>query len=148
MNRQIIALIVISLGLLALRLFFIMNTMVIDDEAYYAMYSRHLAWGYIDHGPVIAIVIKLGIFLFGENGFGVRFGALALYTLLSIFLYFFGKREFNKNTGVILFTTYWINILFHTNGIVSTPDVPLAFFLFLPSFSIIKLILKMATSFI
>ena len=128
MNRQIIALIVISLGLLAIRLFFIMNTMVIDDEAYYAMYSRHLAWGYIDHGPVIAIVIKLGIFLFGENGFGVRFGALALYTLLSIFLYLFGKKEFNKNTGVILFTTYWINILFHTNGIVSTPDVPLAFF--------------------
>ena len=30
------------------------------DEAYYFMYSRDLAWGYFDHPPVIALMIRLG----------------------------------------------------------------------------------------
>ena len=48
-----------------LRLFFISNTMLIDDEAYYAIYSHHLDLGYIDHGPVIAYLIRLFTILFG-----------------------------------------------------------------------------------
>jgi hypothetical protein len=119
---------IISAGLLVLRGFFILKTSVIDDEAYYMMYSRHLAWGYIDHGPMVALIIKLGTILFGENGFGIRVGGLVLYSFMSMFLFHFGKKEFNSKTGVILFTTFWINILFHTNGIVTTPDSPLAFF--------------------
>ena len=50
--------------LTALRLFFIANTMLIDDEAYYAIYARHLNWGYIDHGPVIAYLIRFFTILF------------------------------------------------------------------------------------
>jgi len=46
--------ITISIVLIIIRLFFISNTILIDDEAYYAMYARHLSWGYIDHGPVVA----------------------------------------------------------------------------------------------
>ncbi len=128
MNRRIMILILISTGLLALRFLFIIQTMTIDDEAYYMMYSRHLAWGYIDHGPVVALIIKFGTTLFGENGFGVRIGGLLLYIFMSIYLFRFGKSAFNKNTGLILSVTFWINILFHTNGIVITPDSPLAFF--------------------
>ena len=50
---------IISGVLIALRIFFISGTLLIDDEAYYAMYARHLSWGYIDHGPIIAYVIRL-----------------------------------------------------------------------------------------
>ena len=128
MNRRFMILMLISAGLLALRFLFIMKTMTIDDEAYYTMYSRHLAWGYIDHGPIVALIIKFGTILFGENGFGIRFGGLSLYVLMSVLLYRFGRKEFNRNTGIILFITFWINILFHTNGIVITPDAPLSFF--------------------
>ena len=49
----------ISLSLVALRLLFISGTMLIDDEAYYAMYARHLDWGYIDHGPVVGFIIRI-----------------------------------------------------------------------------------------
>ena len=79
---------VISGALIALRIFFISNTLLIDDEAYYAMYARHLSWGYIDHGPVIAYLVRLFTIL-GENSFTVRLGALTLLFMLTVFLYRF-----------------------------------------------------------
>ena len=29
------------------------------DELYYIACSRHLAWGYVDHGPIVALQAKL-----------------------------------------------------------------------------------------
>ena len=118
---------IISGTLIALRLFFISNTLLIDDEAYYAMYARHLSWGYVDHGPVIAYLIRL-FTIFGENSFTVRLGALTLLIMLTVFLYRFGKTYFNEATGVIMSLGISANMLFHTNAVVITPDVPLAFF--------------------
>jgi 4-amino-4-deoxy-L-arabinose transferase-like glycosyltransferase len=102
--------------------------MVVDDEAYYLIYARHLAWGYIDHGPVIGWMIKLTTTLFGENGFGIRAGGVTMITILAIVLYRFGKKHFNTPTGVMLSLTIMVNMLTHVNSIVMTPDVPLAFF--------------------
>ena len=48
----------LSLFLIILRLIFISNTVLINDEAYYAIYARHLAWGYVDHGPVVAYPVS------------------------------------------------------------------------------------------
>ena len=53
------------------------------DEAYYWLWSRHLAAGYYDHPPAIAFVIRFGTFLFGDNEFGVRFGGVMLSLLLA-----------------------------------------------------------------
>ena len=118
---------IISGVLIALRIFFISNTLLIDDEAYYAMYARHLSWGYIDHGPIIAYLIRL-FTIFGENSFTVRLGSLTLLIMLTAFLYRFGKTYFNEATGIIMSLGVSANMLFHTNAVVITPDVPLAFF--------------------
>ncbi|MDP6878055.1 MAG: glycosyltransferase family 39 protein, partial [Candidatus Marinimicrobia bacterium] len=118
---------IISIALIILRLLFIGNTLLIDDEAYYAMYARHLSWGYIDHGPVIGYLIYL-FTIIGENSFTVRLSALVLLIILTIVLYNFGKQHFNKNTGIIMSLGISANMLFHTNSVVVTPDVPLAFF--------------------
>ena len=48
------------------------------DEAYYWMWSKHLAWGYYDHPPMVAFMIRAGTMLFGDTSFGVRAGALLL----------------------------------------------------------------------
>ena len=117
----------ISIALIILRLLFIGNTLLIDDEAYYAMYARHLSWGYIDHGPVIGYLIYL-FTIFGENSFTVRLTALTLLIILTVVLYYFGKQHFNKDTGIIMSLGISGNMLFHTNSVVVTPDVPLAFF--------------------
>ena len=102
--------------------------MVIDDEAYYAMYARHLSPGYIDHGPTVAFVIWLFTLIFGETGFGIRFGSVFLLTLMGWILYQFGKNQFSERAGIILSLLVVSNVLFHTNGVIITPDAPLAFF--------------------
>ena len=117
----------LSLFLIILRLIFISNTVLINDEAYYAIYARHLAWGYVDHGPVIAYLIKF-FTLIWENSFTVRLGATTLMTIITVVLYFFGKTFFNRQVGVLLSLSMTANMLFHTNAIVITPDVPMTFF--------------------
>jgi len=117
----------LSLLLVIIRLLFISNTLLINDEAYYAIYARHLAWGYVDHGPIIAYLIKF-FTLIWENNFTVRLGATTLMSILTIILYYFGNKYFNSETGIVLSLSLTANMLFHTNSIVITPDVPMTFF--------------------
>jgi hypothetical protein len=42
------------------------------DEFYYIACGRHLAWGFVDHGPVVAVQARLGEMLFGDSVFGIR----------------------------------------------------------------------------
>lgn len=42
------------------------------DEFYYLMCGRHLAWGYVDHGPVVAVQARLGELIFGRSLVGIR----------------------------------------------------------------------------
>lgn len=119
---------VLSAALLFTRLLFIGTTMVLDDEAYYLMYARHLDWGYIDHGPVVGYLIRLSTMAFGENGFGIRFPAVLMITILNVVLYRFGKKHFSTATGVALGLTVTAGMLTHMNGVIMTPDAPLAFF--------------------
>ena len=42
------------------------------DEFYFLMCGRHLAWGYVDQGPVVAVQARLGEWLFGDSVFGIR----------------------------------------------------------------------------
>lgn len=48
------------------------------DEMYYILCGQHLDWGYVDHGPIVALQARLGIALFGKSLAGIRvFSALA-----------------------------------------------------------------------
>lgn len=42
------------------------------DEFYYIACGHHLAWGYVDHGPIVALQARLGELLFGDSVFGIR----------------------------------------------------------------------------
>ena len=119
--------IIVSLVLFFVRLIFISETYVVDDEAYYGMYARYLSWGYIDHGPVVALTIWL-FSIFGENGLTLRLGALFYVTLMSIILYYFGRKYFHNTFGLMISLLFSSSLIFHTNSIIITPDAPLAFF--------------------
>ena len=41
------------------------------DELYYLICSRHLAWGYVDQGPIVALQAKFAL-LFGKSLAGIR----------------------------------------------------------------------------
>ena len=67
------------------------------DEFYYLLCGRHLAWGYVDHGPLVAIQARLTECLFGTSILGIRMlsalaGALAIL-LTGIFTWCLGARR-------------------------------------------------------
>src|SRR3981189_2513293 len=55
------------------------------DEFYYIACGRPLAWGYVDHGPIVALQAPLGEVLFGDSVFANRF-VLAAAGAAPIFL--------------------------------------------------------------
>lgn len=108
-----------------LRLFYLGNIELIQEEAYYWNYSRHLAAGYLDHPPVIALLIRFGTELFGNNEFGVRIGAFICWSITGFFTYRLSKTIFNSAVAfraLILVATLPI---FFGVGLFSTPDAPL-----------------------
>jgi hypothetical protein len=94
-----------------------------DDEAYYWVYSRFLDWGYFDHPPMIALLVKMGYAVF-PNELGVRLFPL----LLNVFsLVIIEKLIINKN--VFLFYTIALSIaVLQLGGFIAVPDIPLIFF--------------------
>ena len=48
------------------------------DEAYYALYGRHLDWGYYDHPPMVALLTAFSSALFKGN-LSVRFLTVLLH---------------------------------------------------------------------
>jgi hypothetical protein len=43
------------------------------DELYFISCARHLAFGYVDQPPLIALVTKFALFAFGDSLYGLRF---------------------------------------------------------------------------
>src|SRR5437868_5289786 len=75
------------LALVALRLAAAAWTPLTFDEAYYWMWSRHLAGGYYDHPPMVAIVIRLGTLIAGDTELGVRLVSILLALPMSWAVY-------------------------------------------------------------
>src|SRR6266481_3893843 len=43
------------------------------DELYYAACGQHLAWGYVDQAPLIAVIARMSRMLFGDSLHALRF---------------------------------------------------------------------------
>ncbi len=59
-------------------------TEIQEDEAYYALYGEHLAWGYFDHPPMVGLMTFLSSKLF-SGILGVRFLTI-IASCLSLFV--------------------------------------------------------------
>ncbi|MEY4708778.1 MAG: hypothetical protein RJB58_2501 [Pseudomonadota bacterium] len=73
--RVSLALIVVLIGLRAVMAAVLPLS---ADEAYYWLWSKRLAFGYYDHPPMIAWLIRAGTSLFGDTVLGVRFAGIVL----------------------------------------------------------------------
>ena len=67
------------------------------DEFYYIACGRHLAWGFVDHGPIVALQARLALLLFGKSLLGIRLlsalaGAIRVY-LTGILCWALGGRR-------------------------------------------------------
>jgi len=99
------------------------STELYSDEAYYWVFSRFLDWGYLDHPPMIAAIIKLGT-LFGDSEVGVRIIPILLSTGALWLLYRLSQPVPAKFFFVTVFSMLSLNLV----GFMSVPDVPLLFF--------------------
>lgn len=119
----------LSLGLIvysmALRLVYAGSVELLPEEAYYWNYSRHLDFGYLDHPPMVAWLIKLGTAVFGQTEFGVRAGALCCGAVTSVFVYRLSHNLFGQpaaRTALLLVQTL---PFFFLAGFLMTPDAAL-----------------------
>ncbi len=99
-----------------------------DDEAYYWTWSRHLAWGYPDHPPMIAAIIRLTTSLVGHTPLGVRLGSIVFALGTSLVLYDLGRQMFGPLPGLVAALTFQVIPLFALGAGFASPDGPMGFF--------------------
>src|SRR5881392_1385726 len=85
--RLVLNTVLIVVALVALRLVAAAWTPLTFDEAYYWMWSKHLAGGYYDHPPGVAAVIRLGTMIAGDTELGVRLVSILLALPMSWAVY-------------------------------------------------------------
>ena len=108
---------------LVINLFQACATELFDDEAYYWVYSERPAWGYFDHPPMIAMMIKAGYSIFNSE-FGVRL-VVVLANAATIFLI---SKLINNRSDKLFYAIALSVVVGHIGGIIAVPDVPLLFF--------------------
>lgn len=121
-----------GLGILVLlRLLVAADVPLVPDETYYWLWSRHLQGGYLDHPFMVAFLIRLGTFLWGDTAFGVRFGGLVGFGLVNILLFLAARQFFPVRGNVGWRAVLLLNATLMAGiGLVpATPDVPLSVFL-------------------
>ena len=102
-------------------------TELAHDEAYYWMYSKHLSWGYFDHPPLIALLIKIGYAIFPSE-LGVRIVTSFMGTA-TIFIIYLLIDVPKKSLVLYLLIVYPIVLVHsHIGGYLAIPDLPVVFF--------------------
>ena len=120
-NHHVNSLLVIVI--IAVNVFQSIYTELTHDEAYYWVYAQHMDWGYFDHPPMIAVLIKLGsLILPGELGVRVLIVLMNLGTTLILYE-LIGRQNFRILLAVLTGVT-----VFHIYGFIAVPDSPLLFF--------------------
>jgi dolichol-phosphate mannosyltransferase len=120
----------LAVGLIAyavvLRLVYAGSVEMMPEEAYYWSYSRHLDFGYLDHPPMVAWLIRLGTALFGQTEFGVRAGAVCCGAITSLFIYRLARNLFGEASALAALLLAQTLPYFFLSGFLMTPDAPLA----------------------
>ncbi|MDF2191004.1 glycosyltransferase family 39 protein [Paraflavitalea sp. CAU 1676] len=98
-------------------------TELFDDEAYYWVYTQFPDWGYFDHPPMVALLIKAGYAIF-HNELGVRF----FIVLLNTATIFITQQLLAKKDPYLFYAIVCSIAIVQIGGIIAVPDIPLLFF--------------------
>lgn len=117
---------IVVFALIALRLAAAAVTPLAFDEAYYWMWSQHLAGGYYDHPPMVALVIRAGTLIAGDSELGVRLVSILLALPMSFAVYqataiLFRSARAAATAAILLNVTLVVAV----GTIIVTPDAPL-----------------------
>lgn len=90
-----------------------------EDEAYYWVFSQHLATGYLDHPPLIAWLIAAGSRVLGDTHLGVRALPALLGTLGLLPVILLARDRSLAAFALVAAPLLWLG------GVLATPDAPL-----------------------
>ena len=116
--------------LLGLRLLYAQLMLLLPDEAYYWVWTRHLSTGYFDHPPMIAYIIWIGTRILGDRELGVRLIGIVMALGIIPVMVWLARRIFPDNKRAVL----WVALIWLTSpmiaalGSITTPDTPVMFF--------------------
>lgn len=115
-------------GLMLLRLACAAVVPLAFDEAYYWTWSKNLSISYYDHPPMVALIIRLGTLIAGDNELGVRLisvllGIPATWAVWRSAAILFADARLAA-TAALFFN---LTLIVAAGTIVVTPDDPLLF---------------------
>jgi len=100
-----------------------------NDEAYYWMYSKYLDWGFYDHPPMVALMIRIGWLIF-HSELGVRLlVVIGTIAALIVIVSLINEDQIRRRSNILsLIMLVAILPVFNIFGFMATPDGPLLFF--------------------
>lgn len=115
----LVALLLLARALVAMRL------PLSADEAYYWLWSKHLDFGYFDHPPAIAWLIRAGTLFLGDSAIGVRASGLVLSLVASALVFKSALLMLQDRSrawlAVLLFN---LTLMISVEMLAATPDMP------------------------
>ncbi|HTW33571.1 MAG TPA: glycosyltransferase family 39 protein [Rhizomicrobium sp.] len=95
------------------------------DEAYYWLWSKHLAASYYDHPPAIAYAIRAGTMILGDTSIGVRLVPLLLSVVASWCVWRAGEMLLGDEHAAALACLYFnLTLMVAVETMAATPDAP------------------------
>lgn len=125
-----LAAVLVLVGLLTLLRLWLAGTLgLAADEAYYWLWSQNLAFGYYDHPPAVALLIRASTAVFGNTAFGVRWLSVLLAAAASLGVWRLVWRLTDDRAAALAGAGLVQATLFLGAGaILVTPDTPLVLF--------------------
>lgn len=118
----VIALAVYSL---ALRLLYAGLVELMPEETYYWNYAQHLDYGYLDHPPMVAWLIRAATDLFGQTQFAVRAGSILCGLITTLFVYRLTRNMYGESAALASVALTQALPFFFSAGLLMTPDAPM-----------------------
>ncbi len=116
---------ILAAATVLIRLIFMGWMDLLPEEAYYWSYSQHLAFGYLDHPPMVAWLNFLSQALIGKSEFAVRLPAFLTWLVMVFFMVRLARKLFDRSTADRMLPLLAILPIYFSVGFLMTPDAPL-----------------------
>lgn len=120
--------IVLLFAVTCFRLWYATRVGLVADEAYYWLWAQHPALSYRDKGPGVAWIIWLGIKLFGNTVFGIRFFGVLLSSATGWLIFALARRLYDERTALWCLLLALVIPEMAVGSILMTIDTPSVFF--------------------
>ncbi len=112
-------------GATVIRLILAAVVPLFPDETYYWEWSRHLAGGYFDHPPVIALLVRAGTLIFGNTPIGVRLFSVLAGTGCAFAVARIARALGGDASGRLAAVIFTVIPIVAAGAVLATPDAPM-----------------------